>query len=348
VNIPLQNLRDAFRTHHIDSFLVTKDENISYLTEYASQESWLLVCKKKAFFLTDGRYSLHAKGFLKEVEVVECKKSIFDELAKLIIGQKARSLGFDDRYITVLSFQRLKQALKGKIRFVGSSGIVEETRSIKRSDELAKIKKALDFHRQCLIYLKQIIRVGRSERQVFERLERYVRDHHQQFSFPAIIASGPNASFPHARITERKFRRGDPVLVDMGIDIEGYKSDLTRMFFLGKISHHMREVYDAVAQAQRLAIAKIKPGVLAKDIDAQARNFLKQKKLDVFFNHSLGHGVGLEIHEAPGISPKSLVTIKEGMVFTVEPGVYIPDQFGIRIEDMVLVTSKGHKVLSQF
>ncbi|MFA6378548.1 MAG: M24 family metallopeptidase, partial [Candidatus Omnitrophota bacterium] len=214
--------------------------------------------------------------------------------------------------------------------------------------ELAKIKKALDFHRQCLVYLKQIIQPGRSESQVFEKLERYVRAHHHQFSFPTIIASGPNSCFPHARITQRKLRRGEPVLVDMGIDVEGYKSDLTRMFFLGKIPHRVREVYDAVAQAQRFAIEKIKPGVLAKDIDAQARNFLKQQKLDSFFNHSLGHGVGLEIHEAPGISPKSSAVVKEGMVFTVEPGVYIPGQFGIRIEDMVLVTPKGHKVLSQF
>ena len=176
----------------------------------------------------------------------------------------------------------------------------------------------------------------------------YVRSHHQRFSFSTIIASGVNSCFPHARITDRKLRRGDPVLVDMGIDVEGYKSDLTRMFFLGKIPHRVREVYDAVAQAKRCAIEKIRPGICAKEIDAQARNVLKQKKLDSFFNHSLGHGVGLEVHEAPGISPKSSAVIKEGMVFTVEPGVYLPGQFGIRIEDMILVTPRGAKVLSNF
>jgi Xaa-Pro aminopeptidase len=138
------------------------------------------------------------------------------------------------------------------------------------------------------------------------------------------------------------------VLVDIGIDHEGYKSDLTRMFFLGKIPHHIRQVYDVVNEAKRLAIAKIKPGVLARDIDSVARNFLKAKKLDVYFNHSLGHGVGLEIHEAPGISSRNPAPLQKGMVLTIEPGVYIPGQFGIRIEDMILVTAQGHENLSNF
>lgn len=345
---PFHNLLGAFPGHQIDAFLVTKDENIFYLTGYPSAESWLLVCKKKAFFLTDGRHSLDAKRFLKGIDVVECQRSIFDEIAQKVFQQKARRLGFDERHMTVLSFNKLRQAVRGQARLLGCQGIVEDIRVIKTKEELAKIRKALGFHQKCLRYLKEIIQPGRSENQVFERLERYVRMHHHQFSFPTIIASGSNSCFPHARITDRKIRRGEPVLVDMGIDVEGYKSDLTRMFFLGKIPHRVREVFDMVVQAQRFAIAKIKPGVLTKDVDAQARNFLKQKKLDVFFNHSLGHGIGLEIHEAPGISPKSSAVIKEGMVFTIEPGVYIPGQFGIRIEDMIQVTSSGHKMLSNF
>ena len=343
-----QNLFDAFKTHQIDAFLVTKDENIFYLTGYRSAESWLLVTPKNVFYLTDGRHSLDARRSLKGVQVIECKKSIFDELAKIAFSQKVRFLGFDERWLTVSSFKRIKESLKGKIKLVGSSGFIENARAIKQRSEIAKIRKALQFHEKCLHYLKSIIQPCRSENQIFERLERYVRAHHQSFSFPTIIASGPNTCFPHARVTDRKLRRGEPILVDMGIENDGYKSDLTRMFFLGKISQHIRGVYDSVAQAQRIAIEKVRPGVLAKDIDNEARNFLKQKKLDTYFSHSLGHGVGLEVHEAPGISPRNPTPVKEGMVFTIEPGVYISGQFGIRVEDMILVTAKGHEILSPF
>jgi len=345
---PLQNLLHAFKKHQIDAFLVTKDENIFYLTGYPSEESWLLVCPKESFYLTDGRHSLHAKRFLKDIQVIECKKSIFDEMAQIVEAQGSRVVGFDERHMTVLSFKRIEQALKKTSRLLGCQDLVENIRLVKRNDELLKMTKALKFHKKCLLYLKQIIKPGRSENQVFEQLERYVRAHHVSFSFSTIIASGVNSCFPHARITDRKIRREDLVLVDMGIDVEGYKSDLTRMFFLGKIPHRMREVYDAVAHAKSLAIKKIKPGVLTKDIDAEARNFLKQKKLDRYFSHSLGHGIGLEVHEAPGISPKSSAVVQKGMVFTIEPGVYLPGQFGIRIEDMIQVTASGHKILSNF
>ncbi|MCX5681715.1 MAG: Xaa-Pro peptidase family protein [Candidatus Omnitrophica bacterium] len=343
-----QNLFDAFQSHQIDAFLVTKDENIFYLTGYRGAESWLLVTGNGMFYLTDGRHSLEAKSFLKKAEVVQCRKSIFDELAELALTQRVKALGFDEQCLTVSSFKNIQKAFKRKIKFVGTNALIEKIRAVKRKDELAKIKKALWFHKQCLGYLGTIIRPGRSEKQIFQLLDRHVGVHHYEFSFQPIIASGPNTCYPHARITDRKIRRGDPVLVDIGIDHEGYKSDLTRMFFLGKIPHHIRKVYDAVGEAQRLAIAKIKPGVLAKDIDSEARNFLKEKRLDVYFTHSLGHGVGLEIHETPGVSPKNSTPLKEGMVLTVEPGVYIPGQFGIRIEDMVLVTAKGHKLLSKF
>jgi len=167
-----------------------------------------------------------------------------------------------------------------------------------------------------------------------------------KFSFEPIIASGPHSSYPHARLTGRKIRPNDLVLVDMGIDVQGYKSDLTRIFFLGRIPHLKGQVYESVRAAQQKAMDVIKAGVLGRDVDRAARNYLAKRKLARYFTHALGHGVGLEIHENPRLSQKSSSTLKEGMIITIEPAVYIPNKFGIRIEDMVLVTKKGCEVLS--
>ncbi len=305
-----------------------------------------MVLPRHVFYLTDSRYSLDARRHLGRINVVECKKSIFDSVAERVSAAKVHSLGFDERHLVVASFRKLKDALTRKARLISTQGLIENLRAVKREDELSAIRKALHFHGKCYQYLKKIIRSGQTERQILEKLERFVLSHHQSFSFPPIIASGPNSCLPHARISDRKIKKNDLVLVDMGIEANGYKSDLTRMFFLGKIPHLVREVCEAVAQAQRLAITQIKPGVLAKNVDSCARNFLKEKNLGAYFSHSLGHGIGLEVHEKPGLSHRSPSVLEKGMVLTVEPGVYIPGRFGIRIEDMVLVTSQGSKVLS--
>jgi len=219
-------------------------------------------------------------------------------------------------------------------------------REVKDRTEVRRIQEALKLNLQAFQYLKGVIHPGITEREVLLKLEKYVKERKAGFSFDPIIASGPNSCFPHARVTDRKIRNNEPVLVDMGIDLQGYKSDLTRMFFLGKIPQLVNDVNVAVKSAQIQAIQKIRAGVLASDVDYEARNYLEKHRLGKFFGHSLGHGVGLEIHEGPRISQKSMSVLKEGMVFTVEPAVYLPHQFGIRIEDMVLVTKKGCEVLS--
>ena len=194
--------------------------------------------------------------------------------------------------------------------------------------------------------MRKIIKPGFTEKQILVRLERYVKSNGASFSFKPIIASGPNSSFPHARITDRKIRNNEPVLVDLGISFGEYKSDLTRMFFLGKIPALVRQVYDAVFEAQRIAIDGIKAGVPTAKIDLLARNHLKKQRLAKYFIHALGHGVGLEVHESPRLAHNDLSILEEGMVVTIEPAVYIPGKFGIRIEDMVLVKKKNCEILS--
>ncbi|MDD3374753.1 MAG: Xaa-Pro peptidase family protein [Candidatus Omnitrophica bacterium] len=348
MNLFRKNISVVLDKLDIDAFLVTKSVNIAYLTGFPCEDAWLLISSKKLFYITDARYTSELKKNLKKgIEIVEYSKSMFVSVFDLALQLRIKRLGFDDQHISVFSFQKLRKAMKRKVNLIPVDGLIEQIRMVKTRQEVRKIDKSIALNLKCYEYLKRIIRPGVTEQEILIKLERYVKSHNAEFSFRPIIASGPNSCFPHARITNREIRRGEPIVVDMGIDIDGYKSDLTRVFFLGKIPQSIRDVYHLVREAQRLAIQRIKPGVLIRDIDQQARNFLKENKIDKFFVHSLGHGVGLEVHEAPVISSKNLLELKAGMVFTVEPGVYFPGQFGIRIEDMVLVTSSGCRILSE-
>jgi len=347
VNPKLKKLISSFKDNRLDAFLVTKDINIRYLVDFPASESWLLVFPKKIFYLTDFRYVLEAKEGLKSVTVHRYKKSFGDSILSLAFSSRVRRIGFDSRHLSLASYQKLQKIFKERIKLIDTPGIIENQREIKSQHEIKQIRKALKLNLEAYGFLKSVIKPGVSERQVLRRLEAFVKSRNAEFSFPPIIASGPNSCYPHAHVTDRKIRNNEPVLVDMGMDTGGFKSDLTRIFFLGKIARPVAKVSQFVKAAQEKAIQKIKPGVRASAIDYQARNYLSKRGLGKFFGHSLGHGVGLEIHEGPSISEKSPVVLKEGMVFTVEPAVYLPGKFGIRIEDMVLVTKTGCQVLSR-
>jgi len=186
-----------------------------------------------------------------------------------------------------------------------------------------------------------------TEVDILHRLEAFIRKEGITFAFDPIIASGPNSAYPHARVTGRKLCRKEPVLIDLGMDYKGYKSDLTRMFFLDTMPTSYRDVLSVVHDAQQEAFKVIRPGVLGKDVDAAVRNYLKKHGLAERFTHSLGHGVGMEVHEAPRLSLSSDAILEENMVCTVEPGVYFPGKYGVRLEEMVLVTKKGCEVMSR-
>ncbi len=346
MNLRIKQLLFSLNLHHLDAFLVTKDVNIRYLTEFPASESWLLVSPRGISYITDFRYILEAKKSLKGITIKRYTHSFSRTLFELASSLKLKKIGFDDRHISLAAFKRIKTACPSKIKLVAVNNLIEDLREIKSASEISQIRKAISLNLMAIDFLKKVIRPGLSEREVLLRLETFVKSRKAGFSFDPIIASGPNSCFPHAKVTDRRIKNNEPVLVDMGIDLNGYKSDLTRMFFLGKIPRSVLEVNDFVRRAQQEAIAKIKAGVLAHEIDQQARNYLVNNKLGKFFGHSLGHGVGLEIHEAPSISTRSPSILKENMVFTVEPAVYIPGKFGIRIEDMVLVTKNGCEVLT--
>lgn len=346
MNPRVKKLRLSFDPVGIDAFLVTKDINISYLTGFPASESWLLVCRKNVFYLTDFRYVLEAKKGLKGVAVIQYQKSIYEAFAQITRRLGVRRVGIDARHLSLFQFESLKKKSPSSLSLVRTDQLVERLRELKESQEVKKILQSLAVHKQMHLFLKKILKSGLSENEILMRLEEFIRMKGVKFSFDPIVAGGTNSCYPHAKVTRRKIRRDDVVLVDVGIDQNGYKSDLTRMFFLGRIPRLVRETDAVVAAAQRKAIEKIAPGVPISQIDQAARNYLAEHKLAQYFGHALGHGVGLEIHENPRLSADNSSILREGMVITVEPAVYIPRQFGIRIEDMVLVTKKGCEILS--
>ena len=349
MNIRLKKLVEDFSRHkNIDALLIVNDSNIRYLTQFPASEAWLLVTKAKAFYITDSRYVLEARQGLKGVTVIQYSQMPCATLCALCKQYKVKRLGFDERHTSFALWKKLKEFCPRNAKLVPATGLVESLREVKDEGEITQVRNCLKLHFKAIDFMKKVVKPGLTERQVALKLEHFIKDHGAEFSFNPIIASGQNSCYPHARATERVIRNNEGVLLDFGIDLNGYKSDLTRNFFLGRITPRVRQVFDALTLAQREAISLIKPGVSCSQIDAQARKVLRKFGLAKYFGHSLGHGVGLDIHEAPRLSSQSTSLLEAGMIVTVEPGVYIPNQFGIRVEDMVLVTEKGCEVLSGY
>lgn len=348
MNNRLKRLVGEFSRHrNIDALVITQDVNIRYLTHFPAQESWLLVTADKAFYITDFRYIQEAKEGLKGAALVkqhtQCLAATLFELVKT---HKIKRLGFDERYTSMACFKKLKGYCPRRTKLVPANGLVESLREIKEDSEIDTIRQCLKVHFKALQMLKKVVKPGLTERQVLAYLEGFIKREGVGFSFSPIIASGPNSAYPHAKITDRVLKNNEPLLIDIGIDINGYKSDLTRNFFLGRMTPRYKKAFGATALAQSEAIRLIKPGVTVAEVDTKARNILRKFGLAKYFGHSLGHGVGLEIHENPRLSVKSQAVLEPGMIVTVEPGVYLPGEFGIRVEDMVLVTAEGCEVLS--
>ncbi|MDD4900418.1 MAG: aminopeptidase P family protein [Candidatus Omnitrophica bacterium] len=343
----IKNARQALKKNKLDGLFVSFSPNISYLTSSVSRDSFLLIGSKKSIYFTDARYTEEARRTIKGCEIRQINGSFYQTLLNACLELKIKRLGFEARHLSFSGYKNLKKELKNKVSLQPTEGIVENFRKIKSSQELQKIRKATEIAIAALLFIRSKITPGKTELQIAGELERFIRQKGASgAAFDIIVACGPNSAFPHHLTSNRKIKKDDLVLIDLGVDYLGYKSDLTRAFFLGKINVLAKKIYSIVKEAQAEAIKRIKPGIAVKSIDAASRDFIAQKGYGETFSHSLGHGVGLEVHEAPGLSKKDASVLKEGMVLTIEPGIYLPGRFGIRIEDMVLVTQKGVERLS--
>lgn len=334
------------RRQGIDSFLVTRPENVRYLSGYSGNGACLVFARGEKFLITDARYYLQAKRDVKDFGIIIAESPVSDILAGLAARLRFRKLGFESPHLPYGAYERISAKLVG-VEFVSLPDTVERFRQIKDGSEIAHIRDSVAILENAVLHFKAMLKPGLSENDLASKTEYFIRAASGEWaSFEIIVASGSNSTFPHARPTDRIIKPNDMVLLDLGVSYEGYKSDLTRVFFLGKINAKQKKIYDTVKEAQRRSIKAIKPGAKISEIDGIARGFINGKGFGKGFGHSLGHGIGLEVHEAPAVSSRNHAEIKPGMVFTVEPAVYLPGWGGIRIEDMVLVTRKGCEVLT--
>jgi len=333
----------------VDALLVTSPVNVRYLTGFSGEDSYLVVGRNLTVLISDSRFETQiaeeCPGL--DVHIRSRVKTLTDAVASVIDGSHLTALGFESGTTSYSQWESLVEAAK-PLQLVPQTGHVEELRSIKDSDEIREIRDAIDHAERGFRLLKASLRSEMTEHEAANELEHAMRRFGaKQSSFETIVAAGARAALPHARPTSARVGEGDFVLVDWGAtNARGYRSDLTRLIVTGSISPKLEKLYGVVLKAQRLGVEAIRPGVLASDVDAAARGAIAQAGYSKLFGHGLGHGIGLEIHEAPRISQNSKVQLKPGMVVTVEPGVYLPGWGGIRIEDDVLVTRSGHEVLS--
>ncbi len=346
----LQKLLSRLEQENLDGLIVSSPANISYLSGFVSSDAYLLVSKKECIYFTDSRYIEEVRLKLKSVaSLKKIEGSVFSLIADTCIGLGLERVGFEERHLPYAEYKKIKEFFKAKLYLIPSHNLIENLRQVKDLEEIEKIREALRITGLALEFIKDFIRPGLRELEIAGELERFIRYNGAgQAAFDIIVASGPNSAYPHHRPGRSKTQNDQPLLIDLGVDCLGYKSDLTRVFFLDKIKSLNRRIYEIVLKAQTRAITRIKPGVEIARIDGLSRNYIADNGYAKFFGHSLGHGIGLETHEAPSISAKNDGILVPGMVFTVEPAIYLPGKFGIRIEDMVLVTEKGCEVLSVF
>ncbi|MDH4227434.1 MAG: Xaa-Pro peptidase family protein [Deltaproteobacteria bacterium] len=330
----------------LDALLVSSLTNVRYLSGFTGSNAVALISKNTALLITDSRYTLQArqeaKGF-----AIRIASNYIEDLALLLKKSKIRRLGFEPLTVSYEVYRRMKKAFKGT-SLVPVKRPVEGLRAVKDKEELAAIRAAIKVAEKGYAHVEGTGAVGRAERDVSLGIERVVKDlGADAMSFETIVASGKRSAMPHGTATGKKIARHEFVIVDMGVSLGGYKSDETRTYVTGKPTGRQREIYSIVKDAHDKAIDVVREGSLASEVDRAARAYIEKKGFGSYFGHGTGHGVGLDIHEDPSVGPKSKTVLKQGMVITVEPGIYIPGFGGVRIEDMVLVGKHGPEVLTE-
>nr|MBO2472051.1 Xaa-Pro dipeptidase [Bacillota bacterium] len=346
----IEQLRALFAGAGIDGLLVTGATNRRYMTGFTGSAGMALITRDEALLLTDFRYIEQAAQQAPDYEVVRYDDpyAILNERLQRYKGQR---IGFESHHVTVHELENIKKAGGDAppVEWVPVKGLVEQLRGRKSEEELALIQKAVDITDAAFTYILDHLRPGVTEKEIAWKLEVFMREQGADgLSFSPIVASGPNGAMPHARPTDKPLAAGEFVTLDFGCVYQGYCSDMTRTVFIGQPTAEQRALYDLVLKAQLAGVAAVKPGVVGKDVDAAARSIIEAAGYGEYFGHGLGHGVGLDIHEEiPRLSTRGTVVLEPGMVTSVEPGVYLPGRGGIRIEDLVVVTEDGCRVLTK-
>jgi Xaa-Pro aminopeptidase len=339
-------LRAALASRSLDGLIVGHPANVRYLTAFTGSAGVLLLLPDEVVLITDFRYASQAPaevGAAARVEVVE--QDTWERAAR-VLQARTLSLGFEEESVTVRTRRRLDDLGPG-IDVQATRGLVESLRARKDPGEVAAIRQAARLAGEAFQAALPAVRGGVIERDVAARLEFELRRRGSEWHpFPTIVASGPRSALPHARTADRPLRAGDFVVVDFGAQVDGYCADLTRTVVMGRADERQRVVYELVREAQARALTGLRAGMSGRDGDALARGVIEARGFGEAFGHSLGHGVGLEVHEAPRLSRSNTDALPEGAVVTVEPGVYLPGWGGVRLEDDIHLTGAGGELLS--
>ncbi|HOU23057.1 MAG: putative peptidase [Chloroflexi bacterium ADurb.Bin180] len=343
----VQKLRKQLKEQGLEAILVTRPENQRYLSGFTGGEAALLITAELKLILTDSRYYQQVAEEAPDFALVQVEGKASAALSRLVKEHGIHTLGFESTHVSFDQYQEWKKACRG-VRLVPLQDAVERLRLIKDQGELAKMKKAIAVSDAALDHIRQTLRVGMTEKEVAWELESFMRTHGaESLSFDIIAGSGPNGAKPHAVLQDRPIQKGEPIVLDLGATVDGYHSDVTRTICLGKPDKKLQEIYDIVLRAQLAAEEGARVGMTGQEIDALARNVIREAGYGEQFGHSLGHGVGLAVHEGPRASPLSTTVFEPGMLCTIEPGIYIPGWGGIRIEDIVLFKKDQVVVLTQ-
>jgi Xaa-Pro aminopeptidase len=341
-----RSVQEIIDFNQLDGILFTNLENIRYFCGFTGSDGALLIVRKETFFLTDSRYWTQAEEEVKQSRIIHYKKKP-DGIASLLSDLKLKKVGVEGSSFTLSSYQFLMKKLGGEVEFISLEDEIKNLRAAKDPQELSLIRAAIDLSTRSFTHIMEMLKEGSVEREVALEMEFFMKKNGAEATgFDIIIASGKRSALPHGRASAKRIDKGDFILIDFGLRVQGYHSDQTRTLVCGKPTSEQSKIHQIVKEAHDLAIKAIRPGIPICEIDRMARDHIKNQGYGDYFGHGLGHGIGLAVHEDPVVNGENKGLIQEGMVFTVEPGVYIPQWGGVRIEDMILVTSQGAEPLT--
>jgi len=347
----IQKLRQALTEKEIDGILISQAENRRYLSGFDGSSGFLLITPKSKILATDFRYTAQARNQAPDYEIFSANDDISNWFPKLAAELKIRRLGFEAGDVSFARQRQLCDILnKGKspLKLIPVEGMVESLRAVKEPAEIELITRAAGIADAAIEYIKDKIQAGMTEKEVAWEIEKFMREKGSQaIPFDVIVASGKNSALPHARPSTKTINKGEPIMIDIGARVEGYGSDLSRTICLGTPDDTFKRLYDIVLGAQLGAMAIIKEGMTGAEADNLARVIIEEAGYGKAFGHGLGHGIGLAPHEPPRLGPNSADKLVEGMVFTIEPGIYLDGWGGVRIEDLVIMEKGGVREISK-
>ncbi|OGP69459.1 MAG: hypothetical protein A2169_12440 [Deltaproteobacteria bacterium RBG_13_47_9] len=343
----LMSARKMMETDNLDGILFSSLETIRYLCGFTGSDGVLVLTQKQAFFLTDSRYWTQAEEEVKGAHIAHYKKKLEGVSSFLLSELRLKNIGFEPLSLTFSFHRSLSEKLTDGAKLFALDEGIKNLRAVKDAQELTSIRAAIDISSKAFLHIIKMLKEGVFEKEIALEMEFFMRKNGAEtISFDIIIASGRRSALPHGKADMKRIEKGDFILIDFGSRFQGYHSDQTCTVVCGEPSARQIEIYQVVKEAHDKAIEKIQPGLLIHEVDEAARNHIQRCGYEEYFGHGTGHGIGLAVHEEPVINKENKDILQEGMIFTIEPGVYIPGWGGVRIEDMVLVTSHGAEVLT--